>query len=136
MTTIYFKDANGQKVSVEVTDEVAVADAEMRRAEWRNDAKERYYRDPKLSNLNDHDEELTAKDSNPEDKLIAYEDKLEMSAKLAAALKTLTPEQIELVKMLKAGMSVTEIAARLGVDKSAISHRRKRIQEKIKKFLD
>lgn len=135
MTIIYFKDADGQKVSVEVTDEVAAVDLDTRRTAWRNDAKEKYYRDKKSGNLNDHDEELTAKDSDPSEKLIADEDRLDQRAKLSAALKTLSPAQIDLVRMLKSGMSVTAIADKLDIDKSAVSHRRKRIQEKIKKFL-
>ena len=135
MTTIYIIDADGKKLAVQVTDEVAAAECETRRAEWRNDSKEEYYRDKKLGNLNDHDEELACEQSNPEAMRIAAEERAGLRAALTAALKTLTPEQIELVKMLKAGLSVNAIAAKLGVDKSAISHRRKRIQEKIKKFL-
>lgn len=135
MTIIYFKDANGQKVSVEVTEEVASAYTETRRAEWRNDAKEEYYRDKKSGNLNNHDEELTAKDSDPSERLIADEDKLDQRAKLSAALKALSPAQISLVRMLKSGMSVTLIASKLGVGKTAVSNMRVRIQEKIKKYL-
>lgn len=135
MTTIYFKNRDGRRVAVEVTDEVAAADKETRRAAWRNETKERYYRDQELHDLNDHDEELACEQSDPEVIHIAVEEQAERRTALLAALNELTSEQIELVKMLKSGMGVTEIAAQLGVDKSAISHRRKRIQEKIKKFL-
>jgi hypothetical protein len=41
MTKVYFKDENGQKMSVEGTDEVAAADAETRRGIRMNEAKER-----------------------------------------------------------------------------------------------
>ena len=43
MKHIYIKDADGRKVIVEVTDEVAQAYRESLREEWRGDAKERYH---------------------------------------------------------------------------------------------
>ena len=43
MKHIYYKDADGKEISVEVTDEVAAAYHESRREEWRGNAKERYY---------------------------------------------------------------------------------------------
>ena len=43
MKHIYIKDADGRKVIVEVTDDVAVAYRESMREEWRGDAKERYH---------------------------------------------------------------------------------------------
>lgn len=142
MTTIYIKDADGKKVAVQVTDEVAAADAETRRAEWRNEAKQRYYCGRTLDTLTDdaieyrqEKPESRLMTASPEDEHIAADERADLKAALTAALKSLTPEQIELVKMLKSGISVNAIAAKLGVDKSAISHRRKRIQEKIKKFL-
>lgn len=38
MTSIYIIDADGKKVIVDVTDEVAEADTETRRAAWRNES--------------------------------------------------------------------------------------------------
>lgn len=43
MQNIYYKDADGKEISVEVTDEVAAAYRESRREEWRGNAKERYH---------------------------------------------------------------------------------------------
>ena len=43
MQHIYYKDADGKEISVEVTDEVAAAYRESRRKEWRGNAKERYH---------------------------------------------------------------------------------------------
>ena len=40
MKHIYYKDAKGKKVRIEVTDEVAAAYRESLREEWRGDAKE------------------------------------------------------------------------------------------------
>ena len=42
MQRIYYKDADGKEISVEVTDEVAQAYHESRRKEWRGNARERY----------------------------------------------------------------------------------------------
>jgi RNA polymerase sigma factor (sigma-70 family) len=135
MTKIYIKNDEGQRIYIEVTKEVANADTEFRRAEWRNDAKEKYYRDPKLHDLNDKDEELACEEHNPERKIIVAEEKKEFRAKMIAALKSLTPEQLELVKFLKAGKTITQIATHFGVSKAAVSQMRNRIQEKFKKFL-
>lgn len=135
MTKIYIKNDKGQKIYIDVTNEVANADTECRRAEWRNDAKEKYYRDPKLHDLNDKDEELACEEHNPERKMIATEEQKELRVKMISALKSLTPEQLELVKLLKAGKRITEIASLLGVSKASVSQMRSRIQEKFKKFL-
>lgn len=43
MPKIYFVDAEGKRVSVEVTDEVAKKYRENLREEWRGDAYEKYY---------------------------------------------------------------------------------------------
>ena len=43
MKTIYFVDAQGKKVYVEVSDEVAAAYRDCQREEWRSDAYESYY---------------------------------------------------------------------------------------------
>ncbi|MCL2369695.1 MAG: hypothetical protein FWC80_00465 [Firmicutes bacterium] len=135
MKTIYFFDHESKRVTQEVSDEVADVIAEARRAEWRNEAKERYYRHIKLNKLNDRDEEIGSSEFDPEYLLVQSEEHNELRAKLKTALQSLTPEQRQLVIMLKNGISVTDIATKLGVDKSAISHMRKRIQEKIKKYL-
>ena len=133
--SIYMVDANGKKVNVTVSDEVAVAEAETRRAEWRNDAKEEYYRDKKRHSLNDKDEESGSNLHNPEAMLIAAEDKIDRQSKMLAALKMLTPKQSQLVKMLKAGMNVTDIADKLKISKAAVSKMKKAIQEIFKSFL-
>jgi len=136
MTKIYFKNAQVQKVVVEVTEEVAAGLKETRNAIWANDAYEDYYRDRELSgNLNDKDAEFGNDDSNPEMMMVAAEDIADRRAKLLAALKELTPKQLRLVKMLKAGMSVTEIAARLNCSKPTISKMKKAIQKIFESFL-
>jgi DNA-binding NarL/FixJ family response regulator len=142
MTKIYFKDEHGQKVSVEVTEEVAAVNTETRRGIWRNEAKERYYRGRALDTLTDDAIEMRQENiernlatASPEDGYIEREEAEERQAKIAAALKTLTPEQIKLIQMLRKGMTVGEIAKVEGVDHSAIAHRRRRIQKKFQEFL-
>jgi len=106
------------------------------RAELRNNAKEWYYRyQPPLGDANENDGDIEAIGLNPEDICIASAESRERKKKLVAVLKTLTPEQSCLVEMLRQGVSVTEIAKKLGVGKTAVSNMRARIQKKIAKIL-
>jgi DNA-binding NarL/FixJ family response regulator len=137
-----YQKGDGGKAFVEVTDEVANALAETRRAIWRNDAKERYYRGRTLDTLTDDAIELRQENlernlvaASTEDEYIEREEAEERQAKMAAVLKTLTPEQIKIIQMLQKGMTVGEIAKAEGVDHSAIAHRRQRIQKKFQEFL-
>ena len=135
MTTIYIKDGNGRKVTVEVEEAVAEQMTDCRRAEWRNEAKERYYRDPKMHNLNDHDEEYGSDEQNPETRHIAGEERRDRRAKMLAVLKTLTPKQLEIVKLLKSGMTVSEIARHLNKNQKTVYEAYESIQKKFKEFL-
>jgi len=135
MKNYYFKDHNGTKVNIEVADDIAYALEVLRRAEWRNDAMEKYYRENRLSGYNDKDAELGSNQFNPEVILLEREYQTELRHNLAMVFKSLTKEQIRLVTMLNNGISITKISDKLCVGKSAVSHMRKRIQEKIKKFL-
>lgn len=142
MRTIYFIDHAGKRITQEVTDEVADAIIETRRAEWRNDAKERYYRGRTLSTLTDDaieyrqgraESRLMA--ASCEEEYIATEDKADKRAKLLIALESLTPTQKELVKLLKKGMSISEIARQWGKHHTTISEIRKAVQKKFEIFL-
>jgi DNA-binding CsgD family transcriptional regulator len=135
MTTIYFKDKDGHKVAVEVTDEVAAADTETRRAEWRNEAKERYYRDAKLQDLNDKDGELACEEFNPERMTVAVEESRDLRTGMKAVLKTLTPRQTQVLTLLKSGKTCLEISALLGVSKQSVNDVRNALKEKFKVFL-
>ena len=135
MTEIYIKNAQGQKIVVEVSDDTAKVMLECRRAEWRNNAKEEYYRNPILNDLNDKDEELGCELYNPERMMLAAEKKAEQQAIIIKVLKSLTPEQLNLVKLLKKGKSITEIAKLWGVSKASVSQMRYRIKEKFIKTL-
>jgi len=110
----------------------------MQVAERRDEDKKRYYCPNSLDVYSDKNNELICEAHNPEDILIRAEEVsqgMSQADKLVEVMKSLTLEQYELVKMLKSGMSVTAIAEKLGVTKSAVSNMRVRIQEKIKKLL-
>jgi FixJ family two-component response regulator len=91
---------------------------------------EKYHRGVSLDAMTDRDRRISCTANNPEEIYIAAEKRAERKARLTAVLKTLTPEQLRLIKMLKADMCVTEITAKLGVSKAAVSQMRLRIQEK------
>ena len=73
MKHIYIKDADGRKVIVEVTDDVAVAYRESMREEWRGDAKERYHT-ISLGAVADAGHEFADENACIEDVLIREED--------------------------------------------------------------
>ena len=140
-TTIKYFD--GKKViEIEVDAEMAVGYEKIKRecdrSEWRQDKRiERHHAKISLDQMSEdvgyQPESLTV--ANPLEGFVAREERQERKVKLDAVLADLTPEQKALVRMLKKGMSVTEIADKLGVGKTAVSNMRIRIQEKIKKYL-
>ena len=134
MKRVYVKE-NGNKVFAEVADEVESALTETRRAIWRNEAKERYYRGASLDAMTDKDKRVCGAASDPEEICIAAEERLEHRAKLAAALKSLTTRQAEVVKLLLKGKSVTGIAEFLGVTKQSVNDIRQAVQKKFKEFI-
>lgn len=142
MTKIYFKDANGQKIEIEVTGEVAKTMRECRREEWRNDAKERYYRERTLSTLTEDAIEFRQDKpernlmvESPEEKLIAEEEKNELRIGLNKRLETLTDRQRQVLSLLYKGLTVTEIAKQLNVTKQSVNDIKKAIQNKFESFL-
>jgi DNA-binding NarL/FixJ family response regulator len=135
MKQVYIKE-NGKKIFVSVTDETESALTETRRAIWRNDAQEKYHRATSLDAMTDKDGRTGCTAANPETTYIAAEEIRERTAKLAAALKTLTPGQAELVKLLEKGLGVREIARLLNKDHQSVRDMRERIREKIKKYYD
>ncbi len=113
---IYFKDASGQKIEIEVTDEVAKTMQECRREEWRNEAKERYYRGRTLSTLTDDAIEFRQEKAerslmveSPEEKLIAEEERSVLRVELNKRLETLTKRQRQVLNLLCKGLTITEI---------------------------
>ena len=135
MTKIYIKNGSGQKIVVEVTDEVAEQMTESRREEWRNNAKERYYRDAKLHELNEKDDEWGSDTDNPETMFVSAYEQKELRAKMIAVAKTLTARQLEVLRLLKKGKTCLEISEILGVSKQSVNDVRNAIKEKFKVFL-
>ena len=69
MKKIYFKDRKGNKVTVEVADEIAQQYRESLRAEWGNDAYARYYT-VSLENVMDKGMDFADEQLNAEEQLI------------------------------------------------------------------
>lgn len=139
MAQIYFRNGNGERVTVEVTDEVAQTYREELRKEWRSDAYEGYY-STSLDEITDAGHDFADERENVEEHYISREDEKEQADKLsrlAAALASLSPDQRELVeKVYFRGMTQDEIAAEKGVTKQAISDRMKRIYVRLKKYYE
>ena len=134
MKTVYVKH-NGQNVSVTVTDEQERVITETRRAIWSNESYERYHRAASLNAMTDHDKRTSCTATNPEAIYIAVEEQAERTEKLTAALKSLTPSQLELVKLLRKGMKIREIARTLGKSHVTVLEMRKAVQKKFEKLL-
>ena len=95
MKHIYIKDADGRKVIVEATDEVAQAYRESLREEWRGDAKERYHT-ISLGAVADAGHEFADGDEGIEERLSREEDdkaRRVLLEKLRKAVEHLTPLQ-------------------------------------------
>lgn len=99
MQEIFYRDANGRKVSVFVTDEVATAMCDVRREEWRTDAKAHYH-NVSLQSLEEAGYQLA--DTSPDclESLILREEKADKHRRLKQALSTLTPSQRKIVYYL------------------------------------
>jgi DNA-directed RNA polymerase specialized sigma24 family protein len=135
MKTYYFTDSDGIKHEVEVTDEMYEKLAEMRREEWRSEAKERYYRAGSLDVMNEYDEELADPTLNPLDAMCGEINEEERKAKVRAAIAALTPEQKKLVALILSNKKDADIAAELKVNKSSICRMRQRVQKIFADFL-
>ena len=131
MTIVYWKDAQGRRAETEVKEEVAKALAESRRAEWRSEAKSRYY-ELSLENLKEAGFPFRGEPS-PEEQLILRETQRNERAGLKASLSRLSEEQKRVVKLLYfEGLTLRETASRLGISYQAVQHRRDRILQKLR----
>jgi DNA-directed RNA polymerase specialized sigma subunit len=127
-----------ETIEVEVTFDIAAAYKESLREEWRSDKRaERHQTAISLTQMEDENgyqaTDLAAPDALTV--LCAAEEHEELRSKIKTALATLTPEQMNLVKMLKSGMSIGGIAKVLGVSHPAVSQMRARIVNKFDKVL-
>ena len=137
MQHIYYKDADGKEVSVEVTDEVAQAYHESRRKEWRGNAKERYHT-VSLDAATDAGHEFEDESAGI-DVLTREEDDAARQAllvKLREAVELLTPlQRATLHKLYALHMSQREIAKEEGVTEATASERITNLHNRLKKFL-
>ncbi len=138
MKKIYFKNAQGRKVFVEVSDEIAKQYSESLREEWRKDAYERYYSkslEGIIESGRDFEDERTDTETILELKEI-HKERAALINKLKAALPFLTDLQRQTIhKLFVLNMSQAEIARGEGVSEQAISDRIDRIYARLKKLI-
>lgn len=133
MTTIYIKQ-NEVKITIEVTEQVAETMKEARRAEWRNDAKEKYH-NSSLTDMESTGKLFGDKASSAEELMVEREERVEQNKKLRSGMDNLTPEQRKIIKMrFVERMELTEIAEELGITYQAVQQRLKTILKKLKKL--
>jgi DNA-directed RNA polymerase specialized sigma subunit len=130
MEKIRYDFVDGTSCEIEVDSTLYIVHKEIVQQEKRNHWKETR-RHISLTYLNKHKIDIEAPNSNPLPELIVQEDEKEFEALLSSILR---PKQMELLKMVWDGMTVTEIARNEGVLQSAISHRLKTILKKLKVF--
>jgi RNA polymerase sigma factor (sigma-70 family) len=136
MTTIKYFDGN-RTIEVEVNEQTATAYQEIRRGEWRQSKRiERNEAAISLTQMeDDNGYQLADTAPDPLDVLCEREEREERGAKVKAVLADLTDEQRNFIVLLRRGLSVTEIAAKLGISKSAVTQRTAIIQKKFQSFL-
>lgn len=138
MAKIYFLNAQGKKVSVEVSEEIAKQYRESLREEWRNDAYEKYY-SKSLEGIIEAGRDFEDEKTDTEEIFNLKETQRERAAlidKLNAALPSLTDLQRQTIhKLFDLNMSQAEIAREEGVIESVISRRISRIYKKLRKFI-
>ncbi|MDR3540699.1 MAG: sigma-70 family RNA polymerase sigma factor [Desulfosporosinus sp.] len=129
---IKYEFVTGEIVEVEVSDDIGEISIELDRGIYNVDHRETR-RHNSVENLQEQGIQLIDDGKNVE--LII--EKHEMCETLKNVLDKLLPQQRELIqKVFFEGVSVSDIARKEGVDKSAISHRLNRIYQQLQKLLD
>ena len=139
MVKIYVKNADGQKVYVEVTDEQAKVYRDECRKEWRNMANEKNHT-VSLDEIVDAGHDIADEQSDIESIFEEKERKEQTKAlikKLKEAMSELTPIQRRTIyKLFVKNMSQAEIAKEEGLSKAAITYRVNGIYSRLKKLLE
>ena len=139
MVKIYVKNANGQKVYVEVTDKQAKVYRDECRKEWRNMANEKNHT-VSLDEIVDAGHDIADEQSDIESIFEEKERKEQTKAlikKLKEAMSELTPIQRRTIyKLFVKNMSQAEIAKEEGLSKAAITYRVNGIYSRLKKLLE
>lgn len=139
MVKIYVKNADGQKVYVEVTEAQASAYREEKQKEWRSEWNEKYHT-VSFDEIVEAGYDLADADSDI-DRIFEEKDEIKrtksMLKTLKKALQTLTPIQKRTVyKLFVKNMSQAEIAREEGLTKMALTYRVAGIYAKLKKFFE
>ncbi len=139
MVKIYVKNADGQKVYVEVTEEQAKVYRDECRKEWRTEWNERYHT-TSLDEIVDAGHDMVDEQSNIESIFEEKESEEQTKAlikKLKQAMTELTPTQSRTVyKLFVKNMTQAEIAKEEGLSKAAITYRVNGIYSRLKKLLE
>lgn len=139
MEKIYFINAQGKKVMVEVSEEIAKQYRESLREEWRNDAYEKYY-SKSLEGIIESGRDFEDEKTDTEEVFELQETQREQAAlidKLNAALPYLTDLQRQtLHKLFDLNMSQSEIAREEGVAHQVINKRVARIFSQLRKLIE
>lgn len=139
MAIIYFKDEQGKKVSVEVSNEIAKQYRESLQEEWRSNAYEHYY-SISLESITEAGHDFADENANMEELFLEREERAEQKVlmrRLRAALPFLTEVQcITIHKLFVLNMSQAKIAREEAVSEQAVSDRVKRLFAKLKKLLN
>lgn len=139
MAKIYFINAQGKKVSVEVSEEIAKQYRESLREEWRNDAYEKYY-SKSLEGIIESGRDFEDEKTDTEEVFDLQETQREQAAlidKLNAALPYLTDLQRQTIhKLFELNMSQSEIAREEGVAQQVVNRRVARIFSQLKKLIE
>lgn len=139
MAKIYFKNEQGKRIAVEVSNEIAKNYREILQEEWRGNAYESYYT-TSLERITVRGHDFEDKSRNVEEEFLDKErkqiNKLRLNI-LHKAIDSLLPEQKELLRQVYSmGISQRKIAENEGVDESTISKRMERIYRRLKKFFE
>lgn len=137
MKHIYYKDAKGKKVQIEVTDEIATAYRESLREEWRGKAREKYHT-LSLDTFAEKGYEIMDEGENAENFMLSREEQGERNfllKRIKEVLPLLTPLQRKTLKKLYLlHMTQAEIAMDEGVSEPVISKRLARIYNEVLKI--
>lgn len=139
MAKIYIKDEHGNKVTVEVSDEVAKIYRESFQEEWRVNAYEKYY-STSLESITEAGHDFADEEADTEELCLEREAQAErdiLMRKLKAALPYLTDLQRKTIhKLFVLNMSQAEIAKEEGVLRCTIKERVDGIFSKLKKLIE
>lgn len=138
MATIYFKDEQGKKVSVEVSNEIAKQYRKSLQKEWRNESYESYY-STSLESIMESGHDFADEKTDTEELFLEREEKVKLKVlmrKFRAALPFLTELQRSTIhKIFVMNMSQAEVARKEAVSEQAVSDRVKRLFAKLKKLI-